>query len=71
MRPLGWVGVVLIVGGGIVLAMRGVSYTKSRNDVDVGPLRLSTSEKGFVPPVVGIIAICLGAGILFMGRRQQ
>ena len=71
MRPLGWVGVVLIVGGGIVLAMRGVSYTKSRNDVDVGPLRLSTTEKGFVPPIIGVVAMVLGAGILFVGRRRS
>lgn len=28
-RPLGWIGVLLIVGGGIILAMLGMRYTKS------------------------------------------
>ena len=70
MRPIGWIGVLLIIGGGIVVAMRGVSYTKSRNDVDMGPLHFATVEKGFVPPIVGIGAILLGAGLLFVGRRR-
>jgi hypothetical protein len=71
MRPLSWIGVLLVVGGCIVVAMRGVSYTKNRNDVDMGPLHFATVEKGFVPPVVGIGAILLGAGLLFAGRRQR
>jgi hypothetical protein len=71
MRPIGWIGVLLIVGGGIVVAMRGVSYTKNRNDVDMGPLHFATVEKGFVPPIAGIGAILLGAGLLFMGRRRS
>lgn len=71
MRPIGWVGVVLIVAGGIVVAMNGVSYTKHRNDVEVGPFSFATVEKGFVPPLAGIAAILVGAGLLFVGRRRQ
>ena len=71
MRPLGWVGVVLIAAGAIILVMRGVSYTKSRDAVDMGPLHLSTEQKGFVPPYVGVIAIVVGAGLLFVGRQQK
>ena len=48
MRPLGWIGVALIVAGRIVMAMQGVSYTKQRNDVELGPFRVATVEKGFV-----------------------
>lgn len=71
MRPLGWVGVVLIAAGAIILVMRGVSYTKSRDSVDMGPMHLSTEQKGFVPPYVGVIAIVVGAGLLFVGRQQK
>jgi hypothetical protein len=70
MRPLGWVGVVLIAAGAVILVMRGVSYTKSRDAVDVGPLHLATEQKGFVPPYVGVIAIVVGAGLLFVGRGR-
>ena len=71
MRPLGWIGVALIVLGGIILVMRGVSYTKNRNDVEVGPFRVATVEKGFVPPIAGVVSLLVGACLLFAGRRRQ
>ena len=70
MRPLAIVGVLLIIGGIIVLALRGVSYTKERDAVQVGPIELAAEKKGFVPPVVGAAAILVGAGLLFVGRRN-
>jgi hypothetical protein len=70
MRPLGWLGVVLIVLGCIVLVMRGVSYTKDRQEVNVGPISVAAEEKGFVPPAVGFVAIALGVGMVVMGRRK-
>lgn len=70
MRPLGWIGLALIVAGGVIVAMRGVSYTKDRNEVDLGPLHLATVDKGFVPPVVGAGVLLLGVGFLFAGRRK-
>jgi hypothetical protein len=71
MRPIAWIGIGLIVAGGIVVAMRGASYTKNRNDVEVGPFRFATVEKGFVPPIAGFAAIIVGAGLLFVGRRRR
>ncbi len=71
MRPLGWVGVALIVAGGIILVMRGVSYTKNRNDIEVGPFRVATVEKGFVPPLAGVVTILVGAGLLYAGRKGK
>ena len=70
MRPLSWIGVVLIAAGGVILAMRGVSYTKSRNDVELGPIRFATVERGFVPPIVGVVTIVVGVGLVFAGRRR-
>jgi uncharacterized membrane protein YidH (DUF202 family) len=70
MRPLAWLGIALILIGGITIAMGGVSYTKRRNDVEVGPLRVATVEKGFVPPVVGVVTLVVGAALLFAGRRR-
>ena len=71
MRPLSWIGVALIAVGGIILIMRGVSYTKSRNDVELGPFRVATVERGFVPPMAGVVAVLVGACLLYVGRRRQ
>ena len=71
MRPLGWAGVALIVAGVVILIMRGVSYTKSRNDVEVGPIKIGTVEKGFVPPIAGVVLIVVGGGLLAAGKRKS
>jgi hypothetical protein len=70
MRPLGWLGVVLIIAGLVVLALRGISYTKERREVAVGPIEVAAEEKGFVPPIVGAIAIAVGAALMYAGRRS-
>lgn len=70
MRPLGIIGVVLVIAGVIVLAMRGFSYTKDRDAVKVGPLEVAAEQKGFVPPIVGGIAIVAGLVLVVAGRRK-
>ncbi len=71
MKPIGWVGVALIVCGAIILAMRGFSYTKERNEVSVGGLELAAERKGFVPPYVGWVAVIAGAALVFAGRTRR
>jgi len=71
MRPLGWIGVLLIVAGVIIVAMRGVPYTKSHNEVEVGPLKVTTQERGMVTPVVGIAAIMVGGVLAFAGKKRS
>ena len=70
MRPLGIIGVLLIVFGVVVLALRGISYTKDRDAVRVGPLEVAAENKGFIPPVVGLVAVAAGVVILVTARRQ-
>jgi hypothetical protein len=71
MRPLGMLGVVLIVLGAVVLAVRGISYTKERHSTNIGPVQVSSSEKGFVPPVAGAIAIVAGIVLIAVGRQRS
>jgi hypothetical protein len=71
MRPIGWIGVVIVVLGIAILAMRGVSYTKDRQEVSVGPMKVSAEQKGFVPPAVGFLAIAVGAALVFVGTRRR
>ena len=71
MRPLALIGILLVVAGAVIIALRGVSYTKERHSVQVGPLAVTADEKGFVPPVVGVVAIVLGGVLVFAGRRRS
>jgi drug/metabolite transporter (DMT)-like permease len=70
MRPLAWVGVLLIVAGLVIVAMRGIPYTKSRNEVEVGPLKVTSQERGMVTPIVGVAAIVIGGVLVFAGRKS-
>ena len=71
MRLLGWTGVLLILAGVVIVAMRGVPYTESRNEVEVGPLKITSQERGRVPPIVGIAAIVIGGVLVFAGRKPS
>jgi drug/metabolite transporter (DMT)-like permease len=68
-RPLSWIGVILIIAGIVVVAMRGIPYTKSRNEVEVGPLKVTSQERGLVTPLVGVAAIVIGGVLVFAGRK--
>ena len=70
MRPLGIIGVILIVAGAIVLALKGISYTKDRDSVKIGGIELSKEDRGFVPPVAGVTAIVAGIVLVAAGRKR-
>ena len=69
MRPLAWIGVICIIAGLVIVAMRGIPYTKSRNEVEVGPLKVTTQERGMVTPIIGVAAIVIGGVLVFAGRK--
>jgi drug/metabolite transporter (DMT)-like permease len=71
MKPLVWIGVLLMIAGIVVVAMRGIPYTKSRNEVEVGPLKVTSQERGLVPPIAGVGAIIVGAVLVFAGRKSS
>ena len=71
MKPIAWIGLILLIAGGIILAMRGVSYTKNRQTLSVGPMAVSAEQKGFIPPYVGLGLVIVGAGLIFMGRSRK
>jgi hypothetical protein len=71
MKPLGWIGVIFVITGAVIVAMRGIPYTKSRNEVEVGPLKVTTQERGLVTPIVGVAAIVIGGALMFAGRKSS
>jgi uncharacterized membrane protein HdeD (DUF308 family) len=70
MRPIGIIGVILIICGVVVLAMKGISYTKDKDSVKIAGVELSKEDRGFVPPVAGIIAVVAGVALVAAGRKK-
>jgi Na+/proline symporter len=70
MRPAGLIGVLLIVFGAIVLVIGGVSYVKDRHKVDLGVAKVTTEERGFIPPWLGAVALAGGLVLVMSGRRR-
>jgi hypothetical protein len=71
MRPLGWIGILLVIAGIVIVAMRGIPYTKSRNEVEVGPLKVTTQERGLVTPIGGVAVIVIGGVLVFAGGKRS
>ncbi len=70
MRPLGILGVILVIAGVVVLALKGFNYTKDKDTVSVGPVSVSAEQKGFVSPAVGAVAVVAGLVLVAVGRRR-
>lgn len=63
--------VILIVLGILGLAYGGVSFIYPDKVVDVGPIEISVDKKKSfpIPPVLGVVALVSGVGMLVMARR--
>jgi len=70
MRGTTLVAVILIVIAVIALAFQ-VTYTTHRNIIDFGPIQATTVEHHtlWLPPIVGIVALIGGIGLLVFGKR--
>lgn len=64
------IGAVLIVLGGIVVALQGVSYVRDRQEVSIGPIEMATEERGFISPVVGGLVVVAGVVLVVLSRRR-
>jgi uncharacterized membrane protein YidH (DUF202 family) len=66
-------GLVLIVIGVIALAYGGISYTREKKVIDLGPLQASTKTRETIPlpPVLGVVAIAGGVVLLLAGGRKR
>lgn len=71
MSPKRIVAIVLIAAGAVILALRGISYTRERESVAIGGVELSAERKGFIPPVVGVVVLLAGVGLLLIPARKS
>jgi hypothetical protein len=38
--------------------------------VQVGPLGVTTEQKGFIPPIIGVVAVVVGGVLMYSARRK-
>ena len=65
--------IVLIVLGVIALAYGGISYTREKKVLDIGPIEATTKTRETIPlpPVLGIAAIAGGVVLLVVSGRKR
>ena len=73
MKPISIVGIVLIVLSGIGLAYQGITYTKRKDIVDIGPIHATkdTHETIPIPPVLAGIALVGGIALVAVGAKTD
>jgi drug/metabolite transporter (DMT)-like permease len=73
MKPISWVGILLIVLGALVLAYQGINYTRQKKVLDVGSVHLTTEthERISFPPILGGLALVGGVVLVAMGASNK
>ncbi len=72
MKPIVWVGILLIILGGLALAYQGFSYTHQEKVLDLGPIHATREDREWVsvPPVLGGLALVGGIVLLVAGSKK-
>ena len=67
------IGIILIILGIIGLAYGGITYTRRRDTVSVGPISATVQQRETLPisPIAGGIALVAGIGLLVAGGRRR
>lgn len=66
-------GIVLIVLGIVGLVYGGISYTRRKETLHMGPLSATVRQRETLPisPIVSAIAIVAGVGLVVAGGRRR
>ena len=72
MKPMAWLGIVLIVVGGLALAYQGFTYTHQEKVLDVGPIHATADkhDRVSIPPIVGGLML-IGGIVLVVGGSKK
>ena len=73
MKPIIWVGILLIVLGGLALAYQGFTYTHQEKVLDLGPIHATREdhERVSIPPMLGGLALVGGIALLVVGGKKS
>jgi hypothetical protein len=73
MKPIIWVGILLILLGGLALAYQGFTYTHRERVMDVGPMHVTREDHDriSIPPILGGLALAGGIALLVVGGKKS
>ncbi len=73
MKPISIIGIVLIFLGSLALIYQGISYTKKRTIIDIGPVHATAEKRETIPlpPVIGGTVIAGGVVLLLFASRKS
>jgi drug/metabolite transporter (DMT)-like permease len=73
MKPISWLGILLIVLGALALLYQGINYTRQKRVLDVGSIHLTaeTHERIPLPPILGGLALVGGVALLVFGAKGK
>jgi drug/metabolite transporter (DMT)-like permease len=73
MKPIMWVGILLVVFGALAVAYQGFNYTHQEKILDVGPIHATADEhdRVSIPPVLGGLALVGGIVLLAVGAKKS
>jgi len=73
MKATSWAGILLIVLGALALVYQGINYTRQKQVLDVGSIRLTaeTHERIPLPPILGGLALVGGVVLLVVGAKGR
>lgn len=64
------IAIILVTLGIVVLAYSGITLKTPGKPVDIGPIHVETTQRHFIPPVVGAIALVSGIMLLVIGNKD-
>jgi len=67
------VGLVLVIIGLISLLWGGISWTREKTIIDIGPIQARSQERETIPlpPIIGGLALVAGAILLVVRDRTR
>jgi len=73
MKPIAWLGILLIVLGGLALAYQGFNYTHQEKVLDVGPIHATADkhDRISISPLVGGLVLVGGIALVVMGAKKN
>ena len=73
MKPITWVGILLIVLGVWVFVYQGINYTHKKTILDLGSVHIATETHERIPlsPILGGLALAGGVVLVVVGARNK
>jgi uncharacterized membrane protein len=73
MKPIMFIGILLVVLGALGLAYQGFNYTHQKRILDVGPIHATAEEheRVSIPPALGGLTLAGGIVLLLVGAKKN